>query len=55
MKTWVKILIVAASGAAVWALAYCGTLWPDFALVLSSAASTVAMACGAITGFTKNE
>lgn len=51
MKTWVKVLIVCASGAAVWGFSYVGTLYPNYALVTSSFASGVAAGCAILTGF----
>jgi hypothetical protein len=52
MKTWQKILVVVASGGAVWGLSYCASLWPVYALVFSSFSAGVTALCGIITGFT---
>jgi len=51
MKTWQKILIVVASGGAVWGLSYAGTVWPDYALVMSSFSAGITALCGILTGF----
>jgi len=52
MKTWQKILIVCVSGALVWGLSFCGTVWPTLAMVFSSFAAGVASLCAILTGFT---
>jgi hypothetical protein len=52
MKTWKKILIVAVSGALVWGLSFCGTIWTAYAIVFSSIAAAVSSACAIATGFT---
>jgi hypothetical protein len=51
MKTWVKIVIVCVSGAAVWGLSYCGSIWTTYSIVFSSVASGVGMLCGILTSF----
>ena len=51
MKTWKKILIVAVSGALVWGLSFCGTIWTAYAIVFSSIAAAVSSACAIATGF----
>jgi hypothetical protein len=51
MKTGVKIAVVTGSGALVWGLSYCGTLFTTYALVFSSVAAAVASACAIATGF----
>ena len=52
MKTWVKIVIVCACGAAVWGLSYCASLWTDYSLVLASFSAGMSALCGILTGFT---
>jgi hypothetical protein len=51
MKNLKKIGIVSACGAAVWGLSYCGTLYPQFALVFSTFAAGVTALCGILTGY----
>lgn len=52
MKTWQKIVVVCVSGAAVWGLAFAGTVWTQYAMVFASFASGVSAMCGILTGFT---
>jgi len=54
MKTWMKVAIVCLSGALVWGLGYCGTLWTDLAQALNLFAAGVAMLCSAIVGWSGN-
>jgi hypothetical protein len=51
MKTWKKILIVFVGGGACWALSYCSSIWPTYAIILSSLSATSAAAVGLLTGF----
>lgn len=55
MKTINKIIVVSASGAAVWGLSYCGTIWSNYALVFSSFAAGVTALCGILTGFSSSK
>ncbi|MCK9326256.1 MAG: hypothetical protein M0P69_12260 [Bacteroidales bacterium] len=54
MKTWVKIVIVCACGAAVWGLAYGASLLPDYNMVFASFAAGISGICSVITGFKAN-
>ena len=51
MKTWLKILIVCVSGALVWGLGYCGTIWTNLAQALNLFAAGVAMLCAGVVGW----
>lgn len=51
MKTWQKIVIVGISGAIVWTLSYCGSLWTDYSLVFASFSAGITALCGILTGF----
>jgi hypothetical protein len=53
MKTWVKILIVAISGAVVWGLSFVGTLesMHSYAMAISLFCGATAALCSTITGF----
>ena len=52
MKTGQKIMVVCISGAAVWGLSYCGSLWPAYSLVFASFSAGMTALCGILTGFT---
>jgi hypothetical protein len=52
MKRWLKILIVCLSGALVWGLGYCGTIWINLAQVFNLFAAGVAMLCSVLVGWT---
>jgi hypothetical protein len=52
MKIWMKICIVCLSGALVWGLGYCGTLWPNIAQALNLFSAGTAMLCAGIVGWT---
>lgn len=51
MKIWQKILIVCLSGALVWGLGYCGTIWTNLAQALNLFAAGTAMLCAGIVGW----
>lgn len=51
MKTWLKVLIVCGSGAAVWGLGYAGTVWTNLAQAFNLFAAGIAMVCSAIVGW----
>jgi len=55
MKVYQKVLIVMGCGAAVWGLAYCGSVWSQYALVTSSFAAGITALCGILTGFAGNK
>lgn len=55
MKTWVKILIVCISGALVWGLGFCGTIWVSLAQAFNLFAAGVAMLCAGIVGWSGNQ
>lgn len=52
MKTWIKILIVCLTGALVYGLGFCGTIWTNLAQGLNLLSAGVAMIGGAIVGWT---
>lgn len=55
MKTWVKVTIVCVSGALVWGLGYCGTIWTSYAQAFNLFSAGVAMTCATLTGFAPKE
>ncbi len=51
MKTWVKIIIVCASGAIVWGLSFLSSLKPEMAMMLASINVAVVAVCSFFTGY----
>lgn len=51
MKLWIKILIVCASGAAVWGLSYLSSIKPEMAMMLASINTSVVAVCSFVTGY----
>jgi len=53
MKNWVKLLIIAMSGALVWGLSFLATIpsMADYAMAICLFCGAVAALCTAITGF----
>jgi hypothetical protein len=51
MKTWQKILIVCIGGALSWGLAYCSSIWTQWAMVLASISSASTATVAILTGF----
>lgn len=52
MKTWKKILIVCIGGAISWGLAYCSSIWTQWAMVLASVSTATTATVAILTGFT---
>ena len=55
LKTWHKVVIVCLTGALVWGMGYCGTIWTNLAQPLNLFSSGVAMLCASIVGWSKTE
>jgi hypothetical protein len=55
MNKWMKVGIVCLSGALVWGLGYCGTIWVNLAQALNLFAAGVAMLCAGIVGWTPSK
>jgi len=53
MKLWLKILIVCIGGAVSWGLAYCSSVWSNWAVVFASVSSASTAAVGLLVGWTK--
>lgn len=51
MKTWIKILVVCLSGAAVWGLSYFSSIKPEMAMMLSSVNTAIVAICSFFTGY----
>ena len=51
MKLWVKILIVFVGGGSVWALSFLSSIYPDLAMVFSSANAAIVGVVSFFTGF----
>lgn len=52
MKIWQKIVIVCIGGALAWGLAFCASIWTEWAVVLASLSTASTMTVGILTGWT---
>jgi len=55
MKTWQKLLIVCASGAAVWGLSFLSSVKPEMAMMLASINTAIVAVCSFFTGYPAKE
>lgn len=51
MKIWLKILIVCITGALVYGLGFCGTIWTNLSQAFNLLSAGVAMLGGGIVGW----
>lgn len=51
MKTWIKLIIVCASGAIVWGLSFVISIHPEMAMMLASVNTAVVAVCSFFTGY----
>lgn len=51
MKIWQKLIIVCASGAAVWGLSFISSIKPDMAMMLASVNAAIVAVCSYFAGF----
>lgn len=55
MKTWIKLLIVCMSGAAVWGLSFEAGLHPEMSMMLASVNAAIVAVCSFFTGYPGKE
>ena len=51
MNKWQKIIVVCISGAAVWGLSYCSSIWPEYGLVTASFATGITALSSMLAGW----
>lgn len=55
LPLWAKILIVAVSGAVVWALSFLSGQYPNAAMMFASINTAIVAVCSFLTGYPKSE